>query len=290
MADGMLTLCHSLGLVPSYKQAWQNKSTLPAHFLRISGSAQIRILSAAKGSATEQRVIGRLGLLKRRPAPAGWRPISPDVGAVRITAIERRPYQGFVYSLEVSRSETFAVASGLIVHNCFPKDLEAFYWISKQKGYDFSLLKSVKEVNEHQKSWVLRRIEEKLWNLEGKTVALLGLAFKPHTDDMRFAPSVDIVRMLQERKVRVRATDPVAMARARPLAEMRGVRFCRDAYECARGAHALALVTEWPQFAELDWGRILKLMDNPLVLDGRNLYDPARVRKAGFTYCGVGRP
>src|SRR5206468_751977 len=91
---------------------------------------------------------------------------------------------------------------------CFPKDLEAFYWISKQKGYDFQLLKAVKEINEHQKNWVMRRIEEKLWNLEGKTVALLGLAFKPNTDDMRFAPSVDIVRMLRERRVRVRAADP----------------------------------------------------------------------------------
>ncbi len=173
---------------------------------------------------------------------------------------------------------------------CFPKDLEAFYWIARQKGYDFSLLKAVKEINEHQKTWVLRKVEEHLWNLEGKTVALLGLAFKPDTDDMRFAPSVDIVRMLQERRVRVRAFDPVAMERARELPSLKDVKFCRDAYDCAKGADALAIVTEWPAFKTLDIGRLHKAMRNPLILDGRNLFDPRRMREAGFAYCGVGRP
>lgn len=173
---------------------------------------------------------------------------------------------------------------------CFPKDLEAFYWIAKQKGYDFSLLKAVKDINEHQKGWLMRKIEEKLWNLEGKTVAMLGLAFKPHTDDMRFAPSVDVIKMLKQRRVAVRATDPVAMSRAKELADLKGVTFCKDAYEALRGADAMLVVTEWPQYKTLDWKRVLKLMRNPLVLDGRNLYDPATVRKAGFDYCGVGRP
>ena len=173
---------------------------------------------------------------------------------------------------------------------CFPKDLEAFYWISKQKGYDFKLLKAVQEINAHQLSWVARKIEEKLWNLEGKTVAMLGLAFKPHTDDMRFAPSVDIIRMLKERRVAVRATDPVAMARAKEMPELKGVKLCKDAYETLKGADALLVVTEWPQYKTLDWKRAVALMRNPLVLDGRNLYDPAAVRAAGLDYCGVGRP
>ncbi|MBI5631747.1 MAG: UDP-glucose/GDP-mannose dehydrogenase family protein [Elusimicrobia bacterium] len=173
---------------------------------------------------------------------------------------------------------------------CFPKDLEAFYWISKQKGYDFSLLKVVKDINEHQKTWIPRKIEETLWNLEGKTVGLLGLSFKPHTDDMRFAPSLDIVRMLLERRVRVRATDPVAMPGAKKLAALKGVEFCRDAYACAQGADALALVTDWPQFRELDWKRLKKIMRVPLLLDGRNFYSGEDLRKAGFTYRGVGKP
>ncbi|OGR87811.1 MAG: UDP-glucose 6-dehydrogenase [Elusimicrobia bacterium RIFCSPHIGHO2_02_FULL_57_9] len=172
---------------------------------------------------------------------------------------------------------------------CFPKDLEAFYWISKQKGYDFSLLKAVKDINEFQKSWVIRKVEEKLWNLEGKTIALLGLAFKPHTDDMRFAPSVDIAQMLSQRRVKIRATDPVAMPRAQEMPAMKGVTFCRNAYECVKGADCLVLITEWPQFKDLDLKRAFKIMRTPLLLDGRNLYDPAKARAAGFTYCGVGK-
>ncbi|MBI5622428.1 MAG: UDP-glucose/GDP-mannose dehydrogenase family protein [Elusimicrobia bacterium] len=172
---------------------------------------------------------------------------------------------------------------------CFPKDLEAFYWISRQKGYDFTMLKDVKEVNELQKGWVMRKVEENLWNLEGKTVGLLGLAFKPNTDDMRFAPSIDIVKALLARGVKVKACDPVALERARELPEMKRVKFCKDAYEVAKGADALALVTEWPAFAKLDFKKIYRLMSNQLILDGRNLYDPAALRGAGFTYCGVGR-
>lgn len=173
---------------------------------------------------------------------------------------------------------------------CFPKDLEAFYWLSRQKGYDFQLLRAVKEINEHQKTWIMRKIEENLWNLEGKTVAMLGLSFKPHTDDMRFAPSVDIARALKERRVRVRAYDPVAMPRARVLSEFRGAIFCRSAAEALRGADALALVTEWPEFKDLDLGRARRSMRTALILDGRNLYDPKAARDLGFIYCGVGRP
>jgi UDPglucose 6-dehydrogenase len=173
---------------------------------------------------------------------------------------------------------------------CFPKDLEAFYWISKQKGYDFSLLKAVKEVNEHQKGWISRKIEERLWNLEGKTVALLGLAFKPNTDDMRFAPSIDVVRQLKEHGVKLRAFDPVAAARAKELPEFKGVVFAKDEYDALKGADALAVVTEWPRFKQLDLRRAKRLMRTAVILDGRNIFDPAAARKLGFDYCGVGRP
>ena len=173
---------------------------------------------------------------------------------------------------------------------CFPKDLEAFYWISKKKGYDFHLLKAVKDINESAKAWVLRKVEENLWNLAGKTVALLGLAFKPDTDDMRFAPSADIARMLHERGVRLRAYDPVAMPNAKALPALKGATFCKNAYDCAKGADAVALLTEWPEFKTLDFKRLRRLMRVPLILDGRNFYDPAAVRAEGFTYCGVGRP
>jgi UDPglucose 6-dehydrogenase len=173
---------------------------------------------------------------------------------------------------------------------CFPKDLEAFYWISKQKGYDFQLLKAVKEINEHQKGWIARKIEEKLWNLEGKTVALLGLAFKPNTDDMRFAPSIDIVLQLKSRGVKLHAYDPVAMGRAKALPEFAGVKFAKDEYEALDGTDAAAVITEWPRFKDLDLKRAKKLMRTAVLLDGRNVFDPEAARALGFDYAGVGRP
>jgi UDPglucose 6-dehydrogenase len=173
---------------------------------------------------------------------------------------------------------------------CFPKDLEAFYWISKQKGYDFKLLKAVKEINDMQLGWVARKIEEKLWNLEGKTVAVLGLAFKPNTDDMRFAPSIEVVTGLRARCVKVRAFDPVAVERAKVLPEFKGVHFAKDAYDAIKGADALAIVTEWPEFRDLDLKRARKLMRTAVLLDGRNVFDPAKAKAAGFDYAGVGRP
>jgi UDPglucose 6-dehydrogenase len=173
---------------------------------------------------------------------------------------------------------------------CFPKDLEAFHWISKQKGYDFDLLKSVQRVNELQLTWVTRKIEEKLWNLEGKVVAVLGLAFKPDTDDMRYAPSLEVVAGMRARGVKVRAFDPVAMARAKALPEFKGVHFAKDEYDALKGADALAIVTEWPRFKALDLARAKKLMRTAVLLDGRNIFDPETVRALGFDYAGVGRP
>ena len=172
--------------------------------------------------------------------------------------------------------------------SCFPKDLEAFRWISEKKGYDFKLLKLVQDINDQQRHWVLKKVEEELWNLEGKTVGLLGLSFKPETDDLRCAPSLDIIKALQGRRVKVAAYDPVAMPKAKPA--LKGVRFARDAYDLAKGLDALVIVTEWPAFKELDYKRIYGLMRHPILLDGRNLLEPAKLRDLGFSYRAVGRP
>lgn len=171
---------------------------------------------------------------------------------------------------------------------CFPKDLEAFYWIAQKKGYDFKLLKEVAHINETQRAWVLKNVETELWNLPGKRVAVLGLAFKPETDDLRFAPSLEIIAALRAHRVRVAVHDPVAMPKAKAL--LKGVEFARDPYAAAKGADALVLMTEWRQYKDLDLRRLRRLMRTPVVLDGRNLYDPARVRAAGFNYRSVGRP
>ena len=171
---------------------------------------------------------------------------------------------------------------------CFPKDLEAFYWIAKQKGYDFGMLRAVAEINDTQKDWVLRHVEQVLWNLEGKRIGLWGLTFKPNTDDLRFAPSLDIIKRLQSRGCRVTAYDPVAMDKAKAL--VKDVVFAKDAYAAVKGMDCVVLVTEWPEFGRLDFRRVYKLMENPVLLDGRNLYDPKAMRALGFTYRSVGRP
>ncbi len=170
---------------------------------------------------------------------------------------------------------------------CFPKDLSAFIHISERHGYDFGLLKEVAKVNEIQKGHVVEKMEDLLWNLQGKVVAVLGLSFKPDTDDIRFSPSIDIVRLLQAHGVKVKAYDPHAMHEAKKV--LTKVEFCKDAYEAAQGSDCLFLATEWEEFARLDFVKIKKLMRQPIVLDGRNAYSPKKMKDMGFTYVGIGR-
>jgi UDPglucose 6-dehydrogenase len=170
---------------------------------------------------------------------------------------------------------------------CLPKDLEAFHYISNRVGYDFELLRVVKDVNEQQRVQFVKKIEQAIWILKGKTIGVLGIAFKPHTDDIRFAPSIDIIERLQALGAVVKAFDPVAMEKAKTV--LKNVTFCRTAYEVANGADCLALVTEWPQFKTLNFARIKRSMTNPILIDGRNHYDGARMKALGFEYHGMGR-
>jgi len=174
--------------------------------------------------------------------------------------------------------------------SCFPKDVSAFIHISDELGYDFDLLKAVEKINAEQRRRFIKKIEETLWVVGDKTIGVLGLAFKPDTDDMRNAPSVDIVRALQKEGAKVRVYDPVAMPNAKALLEdIEGVTFCADAYEAADGADALVIVTEWGEFKELDLERIRTLLTQPIVIDGRNVFEPARMEELGFIYKSVGR-
>jgi len=170
---------------------------------------------------------------------------------------------------------------------CFPKDLEAFIRIAGKKGYDFRLLKAVKQINEEQKGLILKKIEGALWNLKGKSIGILGLSFKPGTDDLRFAPSIDIIKGLQLNGAKIRAFDPQAMQGGREI--FKGIKFCRDVYETARGSDCLVVLTEWNEFKEIDFKRIKKLLKQLVIIDGRNIYDPAKMKKMGFRYVGIGR-
>jgi UDPglucose 6-dehydrogenase len=171
--------------------------------------------------------------------------------------------------------------------SCFPKDTQALKQLAGNSGYHFQLLTSVIEVNELQKRRVMKKLEKHLGSLVSKTVALLGLAFKPDTDDMREASSLVLSARLQSEGATVRGFDPVAEERAREL--LPTVEFAGSAEDALRGADAAVLVTEWAQFAGLDWKTIAEQMANPLLIDGRNFLDPEKMREAGLTYEGIGR-
>jgi UDPglucose 6-dehydrogenase len=171
--------------------------------------------------------------------------------------------------------------------SCFPKDVSALKQLAGNSGYHFQLLTAVIEVNELQKRRVIAKLQKHLGSLVGKTVTLLGLAFKANTDDMREASSLVLAARLQADGARVRAYDPVAEQEARKL--MHGVEFAGSALEAVEGADAVVVVTEWPEFAELDWGAVAEATAGRILIDGRNFIDGDRARAAGFVYEGVGR-
>ena len=171
--------------------------------------------------------------------------------------------------------------------SCFPKDLKALKQLAGNTGYHFQLLTAVIEVNELQKRRVVNKLQHRLGSLAGRRVALLGLAFKPDTDDMREASSLVLAARLQGEGAGVSAYDPVAAEAAKSLLD--GVEFCESAMDALDGADAAVLVTEWPEFAELDWAAAAGRMARPLLIDGRNFLDPSLLRGAGFEYEGIGR-
>jgi len=173
--------------------------------------------------------------------------------------------------------------------SCFPKDLMAFRAVAKECGYDFRLLDEVIRINEDQRHRFLRKVRSVLWTLRGKRLGVLGLAFKGGTDDIRESPAILLVQELLREGCHICAHDPAAMDRAREVLNS-SVVYAAGPYEAAAGADALLILTEWEEFAALDLDRLRKLVKYPIVIDGRNLYDPAIMSAHGFSYYSVGRP
>ncbi|MGA9774269.1 MAG: UDP-glucose/GDP-mannose dehydrogenase family protein [Blastocatellia bacterium] len=171
--------------------------------------------------------------------------------------------------------------------SCFPKDVKALAALARRNDYEMKLTDAVLDVNERQTASVINRIKRAVANLEGKTIAVLGLSFKPETDDMREAPSLRIISDLLEAGAHVRVYDPTAMDVARSM--LSGVTFCEDEYDAARGSNALVVVTEWNQFRSLDFNRMKSVMSELNVIDLRNIYEPGDIRKVGFKYVSTGR-
>lgn len=171
--------------------------------------------------------------------------------------------------------------------SCFPKDTLGIAKIAEKYGYRFEIVRSVMKVNEKQKERMVAKVKEALGNLKGKTIAVLGLSFKPNTDDMREAPSLKIISSLQREGAKIRAYDPKAMEMARKI--FKKIEYGKDPYDVAKGSDALLIITEWNQFRNLDLKRLQKIMKSPVFLDFRNIYEPAKMREMGFKYFAVGR-
>jgi UDPglucose 6-dehydrogenase len=171
--------------------------------------------------------------------------------------------------------------------SCFPKDVQALAHMAAIHGCHPQLLRAVMDINRDQRRQVIHKLRELLGTLDEKVVGVLGLAFKPNTDDMREAPSVEVIHLLQSEGSRVQAYDPVAMVNANHY--LHDVILCQDAYEAAQGADALVVVTEWNEFKHLSLPRLKEAMRQPIVVDGRNIYDPEQMKTLGFVYRGMGR-
>jgi UDPglucose 6-dehydrogenase len=173
--------------------------------------------------------------------------------------------------------------------SCFPKDLAALRAVSRDFGYDFRLLEEVMRINEEQRSLFLRKVRSALWTLKGKRLAVLGLAFKGGTDDIRDSPAIAVIRMLMKERCEIVAYDPAAMERARKEFADAPISFAESIYEAAEKADALLILTDWEEFAALDFPRLRQALKHPIVIDGRNLYSRAEMEAHGFSYFSVGR-
>src|SRR5262245_24627131 len=171
---------------------------------------------------------------------------------------------------------------------CLPKDVQAFVRLAESVGVDFGLLKEAERVNRQRVELFVEKVRRALWVAKGKQVGVLGLAFKPNTDDVRLAPAIEVIKQLVTEGVQVRGCDPEAMEKARAI--LPEIEYVRDPYEVAKDADALLITTEWEECRLLDWERIHDVMARPLVLDARNLLDPARMKALGFEYHAFGRP
>lgn len=173
--------------------------------------------------------------------------------------------------------------------SCFAKDIQSLLHIAREYGYNARLLEASLEVNRAQRQLVIQKLQEKLYILKGRTIALLGLAFKPETDDLRDAPAIQIAERLIRMGARVRVYDPAAMQQCRRLHPALKLQYCPSALDAAADADAAVLVTEWREFGALDLATMAACMARPVLVDGRNLFDPEAARRAGFEYCGIGR-
>jgi UDPglucose 6-dehydrogenase len=292
LADGMALLLQTIGIIPSIRVRWMNKSTREAYILRVSGYEQIAALKNVFGDKRHAQIENILAGYQRHIQPHGYKRHGA-FSTLAVREVVHEDVETTVYSMETSTG-TLITSSGLISHNCFPKDVRALAHMADEAGLHPQLLHAVMDINHDQRRLVVTKLTSILGTVRGTTIGILGLAFKPNTDDMREAASVDIIRWITNQGSTVRVYDPVATDTGREaLADvgvhMESVIFCQNAYEVAEGADALVIITEWNEFKSLDMRQIKNAMHHPVLIDGRNIYEANEMNRLGFTYRGIGR-
>ncbi|MCL4252990.1 MAG: hypothetical protein KJ043_04320, partial [Anaerolineae bacterium] len=210
-----------------------------------------------------------------------------DVFAItQVLDIQHDTVDQMVYSLKTPL-DTVITAGGTIIGQCFPKDVSALSYMAQTHGMHPQLLSAVMEINEFQRKHVALKLHDLLHDVAGKTIGFWGLAFKENTDDIRESPALAIISMLIEQGAKIRAYDPVAMPNT--AQEMPNIVMCKNPYEVAEGADAVVLATPWNEFKQIDMERVIKVMKQPIMVDGRNMYEPVKMRELGFVYRAVGR-
>jgi UDPglucose 6-dehydrogenase len=288
LADGVLRLLGDLGIVAAWRVGRTAMSTKDTHWITVSGADQVEAALDLVPERDRPQVMASIARQAKRIAATGYRRCGAPGAWARVRSAARIRFSGDVYSLEVPGAHTFVTTAGLVSHNCFPKDVAALKQLAGNTGYHFQLLTAVIEVNELQKRRTIGKLQKHLGSLVGKEVALLGVAFKPDTDDIREATSLVLSGRLAGEGANVRVYDPVAATDADGV--LAGAHVAGSALEAIDGADAVVLVTEWPEFRELDWaGEVKRRLNSPVVIDGRNFLDREALIAAGFTYEGIGR-
>ncbi|HEU5228136.1 MAG TPA: nucleotide sugar dehydrogenase [Ktedonobacteraceae bacterium] len=292
LADGMTLLLQTIGVVPSIRTRWMNKSKRETYILRVSGYQQISVLKEVFGDKRLAQIERILAEYQRHIRPRGYQRHGAFATLV-VREVEHKDVETTVYSMETSTG-TLIASSGLISHNCFPKDVRALAYMADEAGLHPQLLSAVMDINHDQRRLIVTKLTNILGSLRNSVIGILGLAFKPDTDDMREAPSIDIIRWVTSQGATVKVYDPVANETGREALTREGVRmdaitFCKNAYEVAQGADAVVVVTHWNEFKSLNMQQIRGDMRRPVLIDGRNIYEPTEMDRHGFIYRGMGR-
>jgi UDPglucose 6-dehydrogenase len=287
LADGLALLLQSLEIVPSVRPRWMNKSKRPAYLVRVTGREQLAKLADVFGGKHRERIAALLAGYERTIRQRGFERCGP-VAALTVHEVSFERTEQPVYSLE-TETGTLVGSSGLVLHNCFPKDVRALVAVAGQQSQQVPLMNAVDLVNEKQKQVLPQKVKQHFGDsLKGRTVALWGLAFKPRTDDIREAPALVLIDFLLSQGVHVRVHDPEAIPNVRAQYGNK-LSYSDKPYGALEGADALVIVTEWTEFRNPDFEVMRRLMKEKTIFDGRNLYDPKTIAGLGFTYYSIGR-